>query len=150
MNILRVVLSVLVMLIVAGCAASPSNPVEPTQIMPPAPTATAANVESPAENAAPPAFAFETDELRVMAQKAVEDLAKRLSVPAVDVVVMEAAAVNWPDSSLGCPGEGMMYAQMITPGYRVVLKVGETLYEYHAGADANAIFCEKPQPPVNE
>jgi len=51
--------------------------------------------------------------------------------------------VEWRDSSLGCPEPGRMYLQVITPGYRIVLRAGGKLYEYHAAQGQNrAILCE--------
>lgn len=56
-----------------------------------------------------------------------------LSAEAVEVVSVE--QVEWSDSSLGCPKSGMMYAQVITPGYRIVLAADGQTYEYHSGLD---------------
>lgn len=41
-------------------------------------------------------------------------------------------AVDWPDSSLGCPREGESYAEVVTPGYRIVLEHEGTRYEFHS------------------
>lgn len=61
-----------------------------------------------------------------------------------DATVRTVEAIDWPDSSLGCPQPGMMYAQVITPGYRMVLEAGGEEYVFHAssGADANLVLCE--------
>lgn len=53
----------------------------------------------------------------------------RSSAESVQVVSVE--GVDWSDSSLGCPKAGMMYAQVITPGYRIVLESGGRTYEFH-------------------
>ena len=51
--------------------------------------------------------------------------------------------VEWRDSSLGCPELGKVYLQVITPGYRIVLRAGGKLYEYHAAQGQDrAILCE--------
>lgn len=57
----------------------------------------------------------------------------RTSADSVQVVSGE--AVQWPDSSLGCPQAGRMYAQVITPGYKIVLESGGKTYEFHSGLD---------------
>lgn len=49
-------------------------------------------------------------------------------------------AVDWPDSSLGCPEPDRLYAQVITPGYRIVMLLGEDQYVYHA-AGSRAVYC---------
>ncbi|MGQ9675921.1 MAG: hypothetical protein ACUVX1_09660 [Chloroflexota bacterium] len=99
---------------------------EPTATPPPRPT----SVPVPAE-----------------AARAVEacqrDLAKRLNVPAEEVTVLEVEEVEWPDSSLGCPEPGKMYAQVITPGYRVLLKAKSQTYEYHTDQGDNVVLCQK-------
>ncbi len=71
------------------------------------------------------------------------DLAERLGVSVDQIALVSFDAVRWRDSSLGCPQPGMMYAQVITPGYLIVLQVEEQQYEYHAGRDSDtAIFCD--------
>ena len=76
---------------------------------------------------------------------AVDDLAGRLGIAAADVTVVDARAVTWGDSSLGCPEPGMMYTQELVDGTLVVLEAGGRRYEYHGG-DPLAL-CENPQPP---
>jgi len=44
------------------------------------------------------------------------DLARRLAIPAETITVQSVERVEWPDTSLGCPRSGMMYAQVITAG----------------------------------
>lgn len=78
------------------------------------------------------------------------DLASRVGVDVNDVRIVEFEAVQWPDSSLGCPEPGKMYLQVITPGYRVVLQAGGQTYEYHTNQGNRAVFCGEgtlKQPP---
>lgn len=67
------------------------------------------------------------------AQYAVRDLAAKLGIPAGSITVAEKGETTWPDTSLGMPEPGMMYAQMLIDGFRVVLLAGEKTYEYHFG-----------------
>lgn len=60
------------------------------------------------------------------------ELAKRLNISIDQVQVVKIENVDWPDTSLGYPEKGMMYAQVITPGFRIILKAGDRLYEYHS------------------
>ena len=70
-----------------------------------------------------------------------DDLAARLSIPPADILLVSAEAVEWSDSSLGCPEPGMAYLQVIVPGYLIVLAAGGQTYEYHT--DYQQIFlCE--------
>jgi hypothetical protein len=73
---------------------------------------------------------------------AVADLAKRLSTDAAKVSVVSASLTSWPDSSLGCPQPGQQYAQVATDGSLMILKVGDTLYRYHAGGSRKPFLCE--------
>lgn len=52
-------------------------------------------------------------------------VAEQLGVPTAELTLVEAEAVEWPDASLGCPQPGMRYAQVISPGWRLVFIDGE-------------------------
>ena len=82
------------------------------------------------------------DPQRALVDQAIADLARRLQVSPEAVQVRRVEAVEWPDTSLGCPEPGMMYAQVITPGYRIILAVGEELHEYHASR-SRVIYCPR-------
>lgn len=73
---------------------------------------------------------------------AVRDLAGRANVAATAVKVIRVEEVEWPDASLGCPQPGMMYAQVITPGYRLELEAAGKRYTYHA-SDERVILCTR-------
>jgi hypothetical protein len=64
--------------------------------------------------------------------------AKRLAAEQLRVISIE--AVQWPDSSLGCPRPGMAYAQVITPGYRIQLELDGEFYPVHV-AGRHAVVC---------
>ena len=86
--------------------------------------------------------------LEALIEKARENLAQRLSIPAGDISLVEAKEVVWPDGSLGCPQPGMMYAQVLTPGYLIKLKYDNRDFEYHAGRGGSLTYCKSPLPPV--
>lgn len=86
--------------------------------------------------------------LQNLIETAKTDLARRLAVSVNDIVLLEAAGVVWPDASLGCPQEGMEYAQVLTPGYLIRLQFGDLHYEYHTGRGTTVIYCENPSPHV--
>jgi hypothetical protein len=81
-----------------------------------------------------------------LVKAAMQDLAMRLSVRLDQITLVEATAVTWPDASLGCPRLGMMYAQVLIPGFRIVLKVADQLYEYHSGRGGELTTCKDPIP----
>jgi hypothetical protein len=89
-----------------------------------------------------------SSKLRELAETAKKDLAQRLSIPYTRIELMDAQEVIWPDSSLGCPQPGMFYAEVLTPGYLILLRADGHDYEYHAGRSSDIFYCEKPTPPV--
>src|SRR5437879_7524869 len=50
-------------------------------------------------------------------EAALSDAAAHLGVSRVDLQVQQVEAREWSDSSLGCPRPGLMYSQIVTPGY---------------------------------
>jgi hypothetical protein len=78
---------------------------------------------------------------------AVADLAAAEGVDAADVEVVAAERVTWSDGSLGCPEPGMMYTQALVPGYRIVLRVGDSEVHYHGSEDGPPARCDDPRPP---
>jgi hypothetical protein len=89
--------------------------------------------------------------LQNLIDKAVVDLAQRLSIPITQITLMEARLVVWPDSSLGCPQPGMAYMQVQVDGLLIRLQAGEQIYEYHSGRTRDPFLCTKtvkdPNPP---
>jgi hypothetical protein len=70
-------------------------------------------------------------------QAARKHLAERLDVSPAEVTVIEVEETYWEDETLGCPRPPGQYPDraypQLIPGYRVVLQVGGTRYEYHSG-----------------
>ena len=106
-----------------------SDPMNVTPV--PTPMAGGALPESPAEAAS------------LLAQ-ALVDVAPRAGVAATQVQLVEIEQVEWRDGSLGCPQPGMMYPQVITPGYRFVIEADGERYEYHTDMGSQVILCERP------
>jgi hypothetical protein len=75
---------------------------------------------------------------------AVADLAKQKGVEPSRIGVASVEAVEWPDSSLGCPQPGRAYAQVITPGWRIRLTLDGQTYEYHANQDGTTVVLCQP------
>ena len=63
---------------------------------------------------------------------AIADLSQRLGIPPSEVAVVGAEPVDWPDTSLGAPEPGMVYLQVITPGYKLLLSAEGGRYVYHS------------------
>ena len=87
---------------------------------------------------APPADAA----ARANAEKlAKTTLARARSIAVASIEVDSAQAIQWQDTSLGCPAPGMMYAQRLVSGYKVVLRAAGTSYDVHVG-EGNAVICD--------
>jgi hypothetical protein len=68
-------------------------------------------------------------------------IAADLGVPSESVQVITMEARDWPDSSLGCPQPDMLYAQVITPGYLVLVEVSGERMEYHTDKLGTVVRC---------
>ncbi len=80
-------------------------------------------------------------ELTGMVTGAVGDLAECLSVDSASIVVGTVEEVVWPNGGLGCPQPGMVYAQVLTDGLRIVLIHDGTEYVYHSGGMVEPFLC---------
>ncbi len=82
-------------------------------------------------------------ETEKLVQLATDALAKLDSVQilAEDVTVKSVESREWRDASLGCPREGMMYAQVITPGYLIELTAKGKVYEFHTNQNTAVVLC---------
>ncbi len=74
---------------------------------------------------------------------AIADLSQQTGVSADQITLVSMEAQEWSDASLGCPQEGMMYAQVITPGYLIILAAQGQQYEYHTDQAANVVLCQQ-------
>ncbi len=82
------------------------------------------------------------DDAETAVDRAREDLANRKGIDKEQITVVAVKEVNWPDTSLGCPEPGMMYAQVITPGHRIILSYAGQTYEYHSDQGGRVVYCE--------
>lgn len=81
----------------------------------------------PASSAAPPAL--------------IAAIATELDVEVEDVQVLIVEPREWPDASLGCPEPGHAYADVITPGYLIVVQAGGAEYEFHTDERDAVVRC---------
>lgn len=58
-------------------------------------------------------------------------LASEMGVPVAEFKLLSYALVDWPDASLGCPVPGTSYAQVITPGWKILVGRRAEVYEFH-------------------
>lgn len=69
------------------------------------------------------------------------DAATQLGVDVATLTVSAIEQVDWSDSALGCPEEGGVYAQVISPGYRITVTDGTSTLEYHTGLNDAFVIC---------
>ena len=74
-----------------------------------------------------------------------DDAARRTGFERVGLVVESAMAVTWADGSLGCPQPGMNYTMALVPGYRIRIRAGEQLLDYHASRSGYYVLCPAGQ-----
>ncbi|MDY6877650.1 MAG: hypothetical protein SWK90_15820 [Chloroflexota bacterium] len=78
---------------------------------------------------------------------AVAHLAAELDISPDEVSVLSSTPVEWSDASLGCPQPGMMYAQVITPGYQFILEARGEQYEIHTDRTGRSVvLCQSTSP----
>lgn len=85
----------------------------------------------------PPATAGES-----VQRAAREAVANAAGVAADAVTVLSSEAAEWPDSCLGLADADTLCAQMLTPGWRVVLEAGGRRWTARTDADGRVVKVE--------
>jgi len=82
---------------------------------------------------------------------AAADLVERFTLSGLSldnpIVITAVEEVTWRDGALGCPSKDMQYAQVLTPGHRIVLEFDGATYNYHAGG-GHPFYCARPETPA--
>ena len=73
--------------------------------------------------------------------KAVAALHDQIHAPKEDVAGVSQEDVTWNDSCLGCGRTGEKCTVVLTPGYRIVLRVRDATYEYHSDRGGRVRLC---------
>lgn len=79
---------------------------------------------------------------RDVARLAIDALASDLKIAKDAIAVDTIRAVDWPDSSIGCPQPGRAYLQVITPGHKITLRAKERIYVVHE-SKGRAFVCHQ-------
>ncbi|MGD8402485.1 MAG: hypothetical protein PVJ21_02415 [Anaerolineales bacterium] len=150
----RILSPFLLLLTISACTTI--NRVEPDY---PTPLASFPSVEAGSLTFVPSTYEQKDDNIQMtqvpipsglqgLIDKAKEELSQRLSIELTEISLTKAEEVVWSNASLGCPQPGMVYAEVLTPGYLILLEVNNMVYEYHASRGTEVIYCENPMPPV--
>lgn len=81
-----------------------------------------------------------------MVDKARQHMAKKFAIPADQITVFSVQSMVWPDAGLGCPQQGISYAQVETPGYLILLEAGGQTYNYHTDTAETISLCNTNSP----
>ncbi|MCI0534491.1 MAG: hypothetical protein L0Z50_04620 [Verrucomicrobiales bacterium] len=81
---------------------------------------------------------------QTVAERVVELLAQYLKVSPEAVGVISERAVEWPNTSLGCPVPGFAYLQVLVSGSLLTLSSGGRIYEVHTGGEV--LLCDPSVP----
>ncbi len=159
MSILPIAL-LAIMILVVGCATTgtgtsasskgsppvPEPTLIPTDVGSPTPGAGASPVAqltrpipagSAPEPAIPPGAASAVELAR-------QQLTSQTGVSSDQIRVVSVTSVQWPTSALGCPQPGRFYAQVVTPGYQIILEAAGRTYEYHSDSGRRVVLCNTP------
>ena len=112
-----------------GSASTPGPSVSPAAVVP---------SRSPVVTGSP---ASEAQAAAIEAAR--RDAAQRLNTTPESLQLDDVEARQWPDRALGCPRQGVLYAQVLTPGYLIVLSSGSRRLEYHTDDRGMAVFCQE-------
>jgi hypothetical protein len=118
-------------LLLSACAGLPATPASHKTPLAPPPSATLPPAPTDDQPPYPPAV--------TAARQALADLLM-LQPDAISVAAY--APAEWSDSCLGLGGASESCAQVVTPGYRVILKAGEKFYVYHSNQDGSTLRQE--------
>ncbi|MGH8223016.1 MAG: hypothetical protein ACREQZ_08580 [Woeseiaceae bacterium] len=86
-----------------------------------------------------------TPQQRGIAMLAIDALAADLGVSRDRITIDTIRAVDWPDSSIGCPKPGQAYLQVITTGHKITLRVDRQVHVVHEASN-RAFVCHKTKP----
>ncbi len=79
--------------------------------------------------------------LTSITESVLADAARRTGLDNAGLTVESAQSVIWADGSLGCPQPGMSYTMALVPGYRIKVRAGGQLLDYHASQRGYFVLC---------
>ncbi len=83
-----------------------------------------------------------------MIRLAKESLARKFKISEDQINLFSVEAMVWPDASLGCTQSGIIYAQVATPGFQILLEAMGQSFSYHTDDTERVILCDI-RPPDN-
>ncbi len=82
-------------------------------------------------------------------EKAVSALHSLIHAPKADIAYVSQEDVTWENTCVGCPRTAETCRHVLTPGYRIFLRVRDATYEYHTDRSGHEVrLCgQAPVPP---
>ncbi len=133
------------LLILSACGVKPDQvPIEQAASVPTdSPLPTPVQADKPVSPVGTPVPLQEEGEMLVTT-RVLEAAAGQFGLPQDKIEILSIEEVEWPNTCLGCAGPDTFCAQVITPGYRIVLRIGDALREAHTDATGRTIrFCDQ-------
>jgi hypothetical protein len=90
-------------------------------------------------NDSSPVPADENKPLSAVEEAVIQQLAGNLDLNPSDISVVSNESIEFRDSCMGVAMEGLMCAQVVTPGHVIVLEANGLQYEYHTNEDGSQI-----------
>lgn len=107
----------------------------------PGPLATAPAAVSPVVSESPRLSLGSGADENTARAAAANAAAAHLGVRVDDVTVVSVEPHDWNDAGLGCGETGQMYAQVVTPGYAVIVRAAGRELEFHTDSRGRAVLC---------
>ncbi|MFW6042635.1 MAG: hypothetical protein ACOC9C_03015, partial [Chloroflexota bacterium] len=130
-------------IVLAGCTAATDEPAAA-----PEPTATTPVEEPPADSATATPEAVQVGAEAIEA--ATDSLSEMLDVDESEITIDTITDMEWPDACLGLPEADEMCAQVITPGYLIVLEVDGEVYEVRTDREGRTVRMQQTADPTEE
>ena len=125
------IVSILLVMLLTACAADAA----PTEV-----TESPADVtEIPTEPSTPEDASTEPASMRPLEEMVIKQLAEHLDLQERDIAVISNEETEFGDACLGVTMEGVMCAQVVTPGRTIVLEADGVQYEYHTSEDGSRV-----------
>ncbi|MFQ5398390.1 MAG: hypothetical protein ACE5E7_02205 [Anaerolineae bacterium] len=75
-----------------------------------------------------------------------DDFASRSGLSSEEATIVQAEAVTWQNSALGCPEKGQIYLQVMVQGYQIVIEGGSQTYDYRVNENGSIRLCTNAAP----
>ena len=145
----QVLLIIIVTLVLASCGSAPAsgqdeNLAPAAPLAPPSQESQSSLPENPIELGNTPEVTdmpSNPPPVEKFVDLSKKDLANRLQLDVEKISLVKTEQVMWPDSALGCPAPGKVYAQGKVPGFQIWFEVEGVEHIYHTDWIGQVVLC---------